>query len=185
MKSGKVFALPSDSSNLLIYDAATGEEVKRIAMGDFDNADTLLGVVSDKLIVSGPNSIYCINWPAYDPGKSKEDNLVWWKSVIASGSTEAESRDVVRGRGFVTTDAVFIPTKSGLRRISLTDGRLLETYPHDESWPTGEGPGNVLVTQDQVIVAGDDSIIVYSDLGLARQSWTRPSAMRRTIRRRG
>ncbi len=168
VKEGKVFSLPSDSANLLIYDAGGGEEVKRIALNDFDNADTLLGVIDEKLLLGGPNSVQCINWPTYDPAKSRDDNLLWWKSFASPGSTEAEAKDVVRGRGFVTTDSVFMPTKTGLNRISLNGGKSLETYPHGASWASGEGPGNVVVTQDQVIIAGVDSIIVYSDLSLAR-----------------
>ena len=57
---GRLFALPTDSMHLLIYDAATGETQARMPVADLDNADTLLGVLDDKLIVSGANSINCI-----------------------------------------------------------------------------------------------------------------------------
>ncbi len=89
-------------------------------------------------------------------------------------------------RGFVTTDAVFISTKTDLRRMSLTSGKVVETYPHNASWASGEGPGNVVVTQDQVVIAGADSIVVekYSVPGAGEAGWRR-SVTRRTIRRRG
>ncbi len=166
---GMVFALPSDSPNLMIYDAATGEEKKRISMADYDNADTLLGVIDEKLIVCGPDRIDCINWKTFDPTKGRDQNLIWSDPVVPPGSTEQQAKDVVRGRGFVTSDSVFLCTKNDLRRFAVNSGKVVEFYPHGGApWPGGEGPGNILVTQDQVIIAGSDAIVVYSDLQLAR-----------------
>jgi outer membrane protein assembly factor BamB/tetratricopeptide (TPR) repeat protein len=171
VRDGKVFALPSDAEHAIVYDAATGETIKQIATDDYDDAETLLGVVGDRLVLASLNKVYCVNWPKYDAGKGREQSL-WWSSNIAGPSsgnvTPEDNRDTIRGRGFVTTDAVFVPTKWNLRRIDLSGGRVTEKYPADGSWPSGEGPGNVLVTGDQVIVAGADGIIVYSDLALAR-----------------
>lgn len=169
VRDGKIFALPSDSPNLLILDAATGQELTRIALADYDNADTLLGVVGDKLLVSGRSSVYCINWPKFDPTKKKEENIFWWSRAVDPSASKEQAQDTIRGRGFVTTDSLFIATRGSLRRINLAKGIVAERYPaNDAPWPAGEGPGNVVVTQDQVIVAGADNIVVYSDLSLAR-----------------
>ena len=124
--------------------------------------------MNEKLILGGPDRINCLNWRAYDGKKSKEDNLIWTDPVVPTGTIAQDAKDTVRGRGFVTSDSVFVSTKTDLRRFALNSGKLLETYPHGATWPAGEGPGNVLVTQDQVIIAGVDSIVVYSDLALAR-----------------
>lgn len=170
LRDGKVFALPTDARHLLVYDAATGDEIKRIAMEDFDEADTLLGVVGDRLIVAGANRIFCINWPAYQPGKGREPSL-WWYSRLAGPQSkdDDETKDAVRGRGFVTADSVFVPTRWNLRRLDMKTGLVAEAYPSGgANWPSGEGPGNVLVTGDHVVLAGSDNIVVYSDLALAR-----------------
>jgi outer membrane protein assembly factor BamB len=175
VKDGRVFCLPSDSQHLLIYDAGEGNEIKRIAISQYDNADSLLGVVADKLIVSGRNKVFCINWPAYEPRKPINDTLHWAGTASVSGTTK-ENQDTVRGRGFVTADSVFIPTTVALRRFSMKNGAIAENYPRDGGWAAGEGPGNVVVTQDQVILAGVDGISIYSDLAMARAKLDRAVA---------
>jgi outer membrane protein assembly factor BamB len=171
VSQGKVFVLPSDGTFVHIYDARSGEETARIALSMFGNADTILGVVGDKLILASRNQIFCVNWPTYDPKKNRDDNLFW-----ASGPFQRQGApdDSIRGRGFVTADSVIIPTAWQLYRISLDKGIITQAYPPGKSasWDDEEGPGNVLVTQDRMIIAGPANdgtmrVNVYTDLTLA------------------
>jgi outer membrane protein assembly factor BamB len=165
VKNGHVFCMPADARNLFIYDAGTGQEIQRISLDDFDNAETLLGIVDEKLIIASARNVYCLDWQKYKA--ASPSGCIEWVAGMGISGTADENKDTVRGRGFLTTDSLFICNKTNLKRIDLKTGRVVESYPAD-GWGAGEGPGNVIVTSDQVIVAGDDSINVYSDLGLAR-----------------
>ncbi|HEX8521047.1 MAG TPA: PQQ-binding-like beta-propeller repeat protein [Tepidisphaeraceae bacterium] len=170
VKDGKVFAMPSDARQLFVYDAATGEEIKQIPMGQFDDARTLLGVAGEQLIVNSDTRIFCINWQAYAREKPPEDALIWRVGPLVSPDGGAErNSDTIRGRGFVTSDSVFITTQWRLHRISLKGGKTQDTYPARLGvWGADEGPGNVLVTRDHVIIAGADSLDIYTDISMAR-----------------
>jgi outer membrane protein assembly factor BamB len=179
VKEGRVFCLPADAQHALIYDAGSGAEIKRIPVTEVDNADTLLGVIGDKLILSGKKNVFCVNWPKYDSAArgAAADAGVFWVAPMGGNGTDADNVDTIRGRGFVTSDSVFIPTKWNLRRLDINRGRVEDTYPRGgDAWGSGEGPGNVLATSDQVIVAGADSINVYSDLAMARAKLDREVA---------
>src|SRR5205814_69418 len=53
-------------------------------------------------------------------------------------------------------------------RLSMKNGSTLDQYPpQSRSWDDGEESGNVLVTQDHVILAGPTRVNVYTDLKLA------------------
>ncbi|WP_428939965.1 PQQ-binding-like beta-propeller repeat protein [Fontivita pretiosa] len=165
VSQGKVFVLPSDGLHLHIYDAGSGVEVKRIRLSLFDNADTMLGVVGEKLIINNARQVFCIDWVHYDPAKKRDDNLLWYNSFQRAGAPE----DSIRGRGFVTTDSVIIPTAWQLMRLTLNSGKIVAKYPAASggAWGQDEGPGNVLVAQDRLIVAGPSRVTVYTDLALA------------------
>ncbi len=170
VKDGKVFAMPSDSRHALIYEAGTGKEIKRILMDTFDGARTLLGVNGNQLIVNSDVRVFCINWEAFAPEKAPEDELHWKVGPLVGTDAGADrNSDTIRGRGFVTADSVFITTQWRLHRISLKGGKTEDTYPAKLGvWSVDEGPGNVLVTQDHVIIAGADSVDIYTDMALAR-----------------
>ncbi len=166
VSQGKVFTLPADGLNVHVYDAGSGIELKRIKLSQFDNARTMLGVVDDKLIVNNDRQVFCIDWPHYDPGRKRNENLVWMSNAFQrSGAPD----DSIRGRGLVTSDSVIIPTAWQLYRLSMRSGSLVESYPPGDgrSWNEDEGPGNVMVTQDRLIVAGPGSVNVYTDLAMA------------------
>jgi hypothetical protein len=65
---------------------------------------------------------------------------------------------------------VFVPTDTQLYRLSLRKGLLVEdTYPRNgREWDESEGPGNVLVTGEHVVITDRDSVDVYTDMTLAR-----------------
>src|SRR3954454_23274977 len=60
---GQLFAMPNDSDFLIVYDAATGAELKRIPPTEFPNSpDTLLGVWGEWAIVTGDRMVQAIKW---------------------------------------------------------------------------------------------------------------------------
>jgi outer membrane protein assembly factor BamB/tetratricopeptide (TPR) repeat protein len=173
VQDGKVFTLPNDGRHLLIYDAATGDEIKRInrniAYNDTSTRLTmLLAVVGEKLIVAGRNKdfIFGLNWQTYAQ-KNPDDNSL----DIGSTFWTAEINEIT-GRPFVTQDSVFVPCKTALRVLSMALGRVIHAVPPSPaSWPDDEGRGNVVVTRDRVILAGAKYVSVYTDIQGVRQKY--------------
>jgi outer membrane protein assembly factor BamB/tetratricopeptide (TPR) repeat protein len=165
VSEGKVFVLPSDSKYLFIYDAGTGVEVKRIRLGDLGNADQLLSVRGSHLIVAGSKAVYALDWQKYDETKFDKYTMLDWPLELKPG-------ELIRGRGFVTQNWVYIPTSEKLWRIDIKTGKSFPVYPVDpkKKWdPDVEGPGNVLVVPDHVILAGATSVDVYTDLQVVQR----------------
>lgn len=162
LKDGRLFAMPSDGRHVLIYDAATGMEQMRIDLEDMYNADTLVGVMGSRLVLAGERRLICLNWPNYDPVKfnAQNESMVYWLS--------AGIVDPIRGRPFMTADSVFACTSQKLLRFDLQSGMTVDGYPHTGRWDEDEGPGNILVTPEHVIIAGDRWVNVYTDMQLAR-----------------
>lgn len=165
VQQGKLFALPADGRFLMIYDAATGVEVKRVRLSHLGECDTVVGVLGDRLVVTGVDRIYCLNWPKYD-AEQFNDDMLHWRVGYPGGMAFP-----VRGRGFMTTTSVFIPAGDRLYRYDMKTGRAAETYPDfSRRWEKGsEGPGNVVATSDYVIIAGDQRVNVYTDLSAAKK----------------
>jgi outer membrane protein assembly factor BamB len=185
VQNGKLFALPSDSHSLLVYDAGNGNLIKQIQLADSnlqetrdsndsyipDIPTTLLGVRGDLVYLAGARQVWQVPWAQIEPDKTPDVIPGYWRSADSSDPSLQ-----VRGRGFVTADAVYLPTQSCLKRIVLSTGLIDSSFPKN-GWEDGkEGPGNVIVTQDHVIVAGDAQVAVYTDLELARAKLDREIA---------
>jgi outer membrane protein assembly factor BamB len=196
VEDGKVFILPSDSPNLFVYNAADGNLIKQIQLsalqedaggtGTADIPTTLLGVRGDLVYLAGDREVWQVPWQDIGKFQKVNDTPRYWRSTDSSTDDQsAQEKDVqdrpieVRGRGFVTADAVYLPTKWCLRRIALTSGLLDprgNIFPKN-GWEEGqEGPGNVVVTQDHVVIAGDEEIAVYTDVALAKAKLDRAVA---------
>jgi outer membrane protein assembly factor BamB len=91
VKNGTVFILPSDGEDLLVYDAGDGRELKRIPRSAFGEADTLVGVWGEWVIVTGRRRAWGVKWAAYD-AQAKDVSRVIVRSADLSE---------VRGRGLV------------------------------------------------------------------------------------
>jgi PQQ-like domain len=174
VSEGNVFVLPDEGKHLLVYDAGSGREVKRIGLdtlgrwnvqGGMEPADkpnTLIGVAGEKLLLAGDHRVLCMDWKKYDDEKlsNGNDEAIIWPSMFRS----------IRGRPFLTTTALFVPDEESIRKIDMVTGRTMETYPvHPRTWDEGEGPGNVLVSGDHVVVAGATAVQVYTDLAVATE----------------
>lgn len=162
--NGRVFVMPTDGEHLLVYDAGSGVELKKIPLSEINGARTLLAVSGDRAVICSPSDVICLNWRNFDPKNEIYDNI-FWRSPLVKSSTEKES---IRGRGFVTESSVFVSTSWAINRISMKTGRIEETYPKERAWDAAEGPGNIVVTQDHVIIAGIEGVNVYTDIEIAR-----------------
>ncbi len=169
----RLFMLPTEGNFLIIYDAGTGREEKRIDLDQIgrwevlqsqtaDKPTTLVGVKGDLLVLAGDSRLFCLDWRKYDektfPG-ADIDQVVWPSKVPGH----------IRGRCFMTADGVFVPADDRVRWLQLKDGRTIEEYPSgpQRTWEDGEEPGNVLVTSDHVVLAGANNVDIYTDLGIA------------------
>ncbi|MGA3066947.1 MAG: PQQ-binding-like beta-propeller repeat protein [Tepidisphaeraceae bacterium] len=169
VQNGKVFVFPSDGKYVFIYDAGSGAEIKRIWLSDLpdssdtDKPDTLLAVRGDVMYLAGADRAWEVPWEAYDHDKNPSPDGGW--ATVDFG-------EPLRGRGFVTADALYLSTDTALRRILLKNGMIdphQGTFPKNNFDPDEEGSGNVVVAEDHVIVAGDRQVAVYTDVALARQ----------------
>ncbi|HWE92613.1 MAG TPA: PQQ-binding-like beta-propeller repeat protein [Tepidisphaeraceae bacterium] len=187
VQEGVVFSLPTEGHHLFIYDAGTGTEIKRIDLKEVENAarnpdggsdtlrdlDTLVGVIGNQLILSGEKGMIMLNWKKYDRDRfdPQKDDITTWIEGMESP---------IRGRPFLTTDSIFVPCETRLYRVLLKTGMAAKDggqYPvHPHVWEKPEGPGNVLVTSDHVVIAGADHVNVYTDLTLAKAKLDRELA---------
>ncbi len=116
--------------------------------------------MGDRLIVASGQHVHCLNWPKYDAENFTDDALFWRGGPVG---------DSVFGRGFLTADSAFVPARDRLFRYDMRNGKAVDTYPtYDRKWDeASEGPGNVIVTSDHVVIAGADRVDVYTDLAAA------------------
>jgi len=198
VQEGNLFVLPADSHSLFVYDAAGGKLIKQIPLSELqetrdpnvqnspDLPSTLLGVRGNLVYLAGARQVWQVPWRTIPKDPANVDSTPgYWRSTEGDQypSKPAQGdQDLliqVRGRGFVTADAVYLPTQKYLLRILVSSG-LLDSV--NSSFPKGgweegkEGPGNVIVTQDHLIVAGDRQVAVYTDLALARAKLDREIA---------
>jgi outer membrane protein assembly factor BamB len=163
VSDGYVFALPRDAKQLFVYDGNSGVEKCRIPMGAFDNAQVMLGVREGRVCVTSDKGVFVIDWQKYLAGD--RDHRVPWHEDDITGMDRSE----ICGRGFVTSDSIYLSTRNRLIQKTWKSGRTVQNYPHDGSFTSEQGPGNILVTAHDVIVAGQTHVDVYTDLALVRQ----------------
>ncbi|HXE53014.1 MAG TPA: PQQ-binding-like beta-propeller repeat protein, partial [Tepidisphaeraceae bacterium] len=179
VSQGMVFTLPMEGKNLLIYDAVTGAEVKRIDLEDLAQRlkddevdrttfDTLVGVVGNKLVLAGAKAVVAINWKTYDSAHYDDNTMLLW---------DEPSPAEMRGRPFLTQDWLYQPLADRLYILNLTTGRAEKEYPiYPRTWGDDEGPGNIVVTSDHAVIAGATHVDVYTDLAAAKQKLDRAVA---------
>ncbi len=202
VQGGNVFALPTDSKSLMVLDAATGLERKRIdtaGLGGADAgagnvqegrgpADVLLGLhaqpatgrdpAGDLLILTDEKHVYGVDWRAYDP--AHQAAALRFTEFPGLDAGDGKPAAPVLGRGFLTADSVLVTTGANLHQYGWRRGtvRELATFPAQGTFDGagGQGPGNVLVTSQNVVVAGPDRVDVYTDLGVVTAKYTREMA---------
>ena len=171
VSQGMVFTLPLEGKNLLIYDAVTGAEVKRIDLddlaqrlkaGDIDREDfdTLVGITGDMLVLASSKVVVALNWKKYDSDHYNDDTMLFW---------DEPAPQPMRGRPFLTQDQLYLPMEDRLYMLNLRTGRAEKEYPqYPRTWGDDEGPGNIVVVSDHAVIAGAERVDVYTDLSAAR-----------------
>lgn len=178
ISEGKVFILPTDGRSLHVYDAGTGNELKRIPRqidysGKLRKLSLLLAVNGESLFVGGDNVIFQLKWPAYAPTPDRPRELDAQSVLNVTPVFEDNQGKEMRGRAFVTSDRLYIPLTTHLAIFDLPARRVSNVrFPrHPGVWPPEEGPGNVVVAEDHVVVANARGIAVYTDLAGVRQRY--------------
>lgn len=168
---GRLFVAPSDADSIFVYDAASGETVRRIGREletpKYEPADMMLAVVGDQLILGNRSTIFSVPWKTFDPKKSILANGGKYRVFEHSGGG-GKGEEAIRGRPFVAADTIYIPIATKLHRMSLSKWMIEDSYPQKGAWDASEeSPGNVLATPDHVILSGDTRVTVYADLAVA------------------
>lgn len=178
VSDGKVFVLPTDGHYLTVYDATNGEEIRRIPR-QFEygiykpKLDVLVGIDGERMFVAGgnPNSnsdeaIFCLDWTK--AATVKGSRALTDESVLNVFPSVGQ----VRGRPFLTSKRLYMPTEAALFVIPVEDigkAKVKQRYPKEGQWPAGdEGPGNVVASGEHVIVANARNVSIYTDLDAVR-----------------
>ena len=173
VSGGNVFVLPSDGKHILVYNAGSGEEIKRIPREiEYSGRSSmkltmLLAVTGQKLIAAARDGVLFLDWTQADPvepgSRKLNEAAILYPQTFAGG---------IKGRPFVTSDQVYVPGESALFIISIPRTKVVMRFPKDPAtWAPEEGPGSVLVTRDHVVVAAAKSVNVYTDLAAVRQKY--------------
>lgn len=135
---GRLAVSPTDSTAVMLFDAADGKVLQTIPVGRLGGG-VLLGLSGDSLYTAGQQ--VC----RYD----LDTRRVVWSERLPEGLD-------IFGRGALLTDRVFIPALDRLLTFDLGEGRSGAA-----PWgPEAEG-GNVLPLPDQLLVAGVSRISAY------------------------
>ncbi|HEX8323371.1 MAG TPA: PQQ-binding-like beta-propeller repeat protein [Tepidisphaeraceae bacterium] len=167
---GRVFALPVDSKQIYVVDAADGtvlREIPRQLDAKFPAVQSIVGVVGDWLLLTNPSTLFRVPWKTYDPAKSLVDNDGRYKTFPAADDRTNGADDSIRGRPFLSADSVLVPTGERLYRVGLQSFKTESEYPSQGKWDEEESPGNVLATPETLIIAGPSRVNVYADLAVA------------------
>lgn len=158
LQQGKIFALPVDARSLLVLDAADGSSLKEIPLESLQNPDTLSAVAGQKLVLSGERSATVLDWQKAGSSDDAQRDAIEWTMNLPG----------VRGRPFLTADSLFLATDERLLRISSRNWKIEQSTPrHPSVWDAPEGPGNLLVTDEHVVIATPRRINVYTNLSAA------------------
>ena len=162
-----MFVLPNDAKNLFVYDEGSGDEKARLPMSQFNNAEVMLGIVDNAVCLTSDKDLYVVDWARYKEGRPIESCVRWQRLLFTDSDQNGEN--TVCGRGFITENSIFIPSKERIYEMSIKRRGILHEYPTHGSFTGGQGPGNLLVTAHNVVVAGQERVDVYTDLDMVRQ----------------
>jgi outer membrane protein assembly factor BamB/TolA-binding protein len=145
---GKVFALPLDGEDFLILDQSDGRILHRESTSDLHDLQIIAGVMNGRLYGIGADVF------AWDVESKKEV----WAHPLADWE--------LFGRPFLTNDRLLVSVaqneEDGARPGALLSYPINADPPELRRWDALTEGGNVLVTPDQIVIAGDDYITAYA-----------------------
>lgn len=164
---GRVFYMPGDAEHLFVFDAVSGLEQFRVPLEELAGDRTLLGIAGPLMVTYGSKAIECLDWTVLaeelEAGEAPADAARNARRWVAQLPVK-ESNDAVLGRPALTEDRVLVPLATNLAVIDLRGGKTVASYPPGAAeWDSEEGPGNVVVLGDQVVVAGPERLNIYAD----------------------
>lgn len=136
---GRVIALPTDSSHLLVVNAADGQLIRSIPVDQIGGVRTLYGIEREVACGVG-RTVAC-----YD---LKAGELVW--------TAAWDEGERVVGRGVWADDQLLVPTGQGLFRFLVADGQRTRN-----SWEGKDRGGNVVALSDRIILGGEATVSAY------------------------
>ncbi len=154
VQGGSMFVAPTDSPYLYALDVQTGKELWTRIRNQYDQRDPvleqerfLLGVNVDSLFVSGAGVV------ALDLANGRKR----W-------SWRPEPNDHIMGRGGVTREAIYVPTKTRLQRLTHAGAEKV-------SWKwTERDPGNLLIADSVLLVTGPRHLTAFFSIeGIEKQ----------------
>lgn len=171
--AGRVFYLPGDAEHLFVYDAVSGVEEFRVPTEALEGDRTLLGLAGPLMVTFGSEAVECLDWTvladAFEEGAEASEAVEAARRWVA-GLPTTDSNDAILGRPALSEDRVLVPLATNLAIIDLGGGKTVASYPPGAAeWDTSEGPGNVVILGDQVVVAGPERLNIYADDVAVRQ----------------
>jgi len=137
--AGRIFCLPNDANDLLVYAADDGREIARVPTDRLAAAEMILGV-RDNFLWGVGREAFC-----FDLDKQE---MRW--------STKLPEISSLGGRGLLSNSSVLVPYLDGFIRLDATNGTRSET-----KWDEEGEPGNLLASSGQLLVAGPRELSAY------------------------
>jgi outer membrane protein assembly factor BamB len=173
VQGGHVFALPADAKELFVLDAATGRQLARVPVSQpttrdandnmqHETADVLLGIRDQYAVLSGEHTIFGVDWRRYSVDRPNDAR--WMEQPCGNAETPDSGNVAFAARGFLTASGIFVVNKQNLDQINWQTHKIDNTYPSHGTFSAGQGAGNILVTSQDVVVAGNDRVDLYTDL---------------------
>ncbi|MEM8874857.1 MAG: PQQ-binding-like beta-propeller repeat protein [Planctomycetota bacterium] len=153
---GKLFALPNDGKEALVYDALDGSEVLSVDLEAHGDLNQLIGVAGEQLILGNVRRIDAIAWQEYEPDLDPLDNVFW------NFEFPGETVDFI-GRPVIAGDHLYFCTTDRVRRVRLSNGKREPILPLDGEFAEDQGPGNLLVLSNTLVIATANEVDVYAD----------------------
>lgn len=169
---GALFATPVDSNRVMVLGARTGTLLRMIPDAGTNSDDYLylMGVSANQLVVQGRSKVHWLDIRQYFL-----NDFVLNQDAVTSlpfGQGHGTDANTVLGRGIITEQLTYVPTKRGLVPFDNVTGKLQDTipWPHDMMAVAHascyvvearrpDADGNV-ATCKYVVVLADDNLIV-------------------------
>jgi hypothetical protein len=148
---GQLFAVPTDSENILAFEAETG--VLQWSHDVRGKVPQLLGVAQSRLIAAG-DFLWALD---------VETGRVAWRD----GQPDPEASTC--GRGLLAGDRVYWPRREEIRIVEIATGRAVRQVDLAAQYGL-YGGGNLTIAGGTLLVAQSDRLVAFSEFGVQKKS---------------